>query len=90
MQNNIIPYDDSIYEEGKKYTIGTNGREFQRVEYKGTKLFNGKPMMVFSTGDDKQLVINPSFHTFVVEENEPWYEGIEKELLNQDKEYSNG
>ena len=90
MNKNLIPYEDKIYEEGKKYTIGTNGREFQRVEYKGTKLFNGKPMMVFTTGDDKKLVINPSFHTFVVEEHEPWYEGIDKEHNLDKKEYSNG
>ena len=48
---------------------GTNdGKEFRRVVYKGTKLLNGKPMMVFTTEDNSRLTINPSFHTFTLEE----------------------
>ena len=81
MRNNLIPYEDNIYEEGYLYTVGTNGREFLRVQYKGTKLYNGKPMMVFRTVDHKKLVVNPSFHTFVVEETTHWSDGIEEELL---------
>ena len=55
--------------EEECYTIGTNdGKEFRRVVYKGTKLLNGKPMMVFTTEDNSRLTINPSFHTFTIEE----------------------
>jgi hypothetical protein len=36
--------------------------------YKGTKLLNGKPMMIFKTEDNSRLTINPSFHTFTIEE----------------------
>jgi len=62
-------YDDGLLQEDKIYTIGTNdGKEFRSVIYKGTKLFNGKPMMVFKTNgiSKEQLTINPSFHTFTI------------------------
>ena len=59
----------SLLDEDECYTIGTNdGKEFRRVVYKGTKLLNGKPMMVFRTDNNIQLTINPSFHTFTIEE----------------------
>ena len=32
------------------------------------KLLNGKPMMVFATTDQRQITINPSFHTFTITE----------------------
>ena len=59
----------SLLNEEECYTVGTNDRkEFRRVVYKGTKLLNGKPMMVFITEDNSRLTINPSFHTFTIEE----------------------
>ena len=59
----------SLLDENECYTIGTNdGKEFRRVVYKGTKLLNGKPMMVFRTDNNIRLTINPSFHTFTIEE----------------------
>ena len=59
----------SLLNEEECYTVGTNdGKEFRRVVYKGTKLLNGKPMMVFKTEDNSRLTINPSFHTFTIEE----------------------
>ncbi len=59
----------SLLDEDECYTIGTNdGKEFRRVVYKGTKLLNGKPMMVFKTDNNIRLTINPSFHTFTIEE----------------------
>ena len=59
----------SLLDEEECYTIGTNdGKEFRRVVYKGTKLLNGKPMMVFRTDNNIRLTINPSFHTFTIEE----------------------
>ena len=59
----------SLLDEDECYTVGTNdGKEFRRVVYKGTKLLNGKPMMVFRTDNNIRLTINPSFHTFTIEE----------------------
>ena len=67
-----ISYDDGLLKENKTYSIGTNdGKEFRSVLYKGTKLLNGKPMMVFETSgiSKEQLTINPSFHTFTITES---------------------
>ena len=65
----LSSYDDGILKKEECYTIGTNdGKEFRRVVYKGTKLLNGKLMMVFKTKDNSRLTINPSFHTFTLEE----------------------
>ena len=68
--NTNISYDDGLLKEHGTYSVGTNdGREFRSVVYKGTKLLNGKPMMVFETFDEQQLTVNPSFHTFTITEN---------------------
>ena len=69
MINTSISYDENILEKGKCYSVGTNdGKDFRRVVYRGTKLLNGKPMMVFRTEDNSNLTVNPSFHTFTLEE----------------------
>ena len=69
MQNLNKSYDDTLLTKEECYTIGTNdGKEFRRVVYKGTKLLNGKPMMVFKTEENTSLTVNPSFHTFTMEE----------------------
>ena len=63
-------YDDGLLIEEEEYSIGTSaGSEWNRVVYKGTKLMNGKPMMVFKTEDNERLTINPSFHTFTITHN---------------------
>jgi hypothetical protein len=62
-----VSYDDGLLKEGETYTIGTNdAKEFRSVVFKGTKLLNGKPMMVFKTEDQEDLTVNPSFHTFTI------------------------
>ena len=62
-------YDESLLIQGSQYTIGTNdGKEFKKVSFVGLKQLNGKPMMVFRTDEDKQGSINPSFHSFIIEE----------------------
>ena len=67
--NNNYGEIHSLLSEEECYTIGTNdGKEFRRVVYKGTKLLNGKPMMVFRTEENTSLTVNPSFHTFTIEE----------------------
>ena len=69
MKNLNRSYDDGLLSEEECYTIGTNdGKEFRRVVYKGTKLLNGKPMMVFKTEENTSLTVNQSFHTFTIEE----------------------
>ena len=69
MQNLNSSYDDKLLSEEECYTVGTNdGKEFRRVVYKGTKLLNGRPMMVFKTEENQSLTVNPSFHTFTIEE----------------------
>ena len=66
MQNSS--YDEGLLIQGLQYTIGTNdGKEFKKVSFVGFKQLNGKPMMVFKTDGDKQVTINPSFHSFTVE-----------------------
>ena len=62
-------YDENLLIQGSQYTIGTNdGKQFKKVSFVGLKQLNGKPMMVFRTNEDKQVSINPSFHSFIVEE----------------------
>ena len=62
-------YDENLLIQGSQYTIGTNdGKEFKKVSFVGLKQLNGKPMMVFRTDEDKQVSINPSFHSFIIEE----------------------
>ena len=62
-------YDESLLIQGSQYTIGTNdGKEFTKVSFVGLKQLNGKPMMVFRTMEDKQVTVNPSFHSFIIEE----------------------
>ena len=66
MQNSS--YDEGLFIQGSQYSIGTNdGKEFKKVAFVGFKQLNGKPMMVFRTDGDKQVTINPSFHSFTVE-----------------------
>ena len=67
---NLDAYDDRIPAEGQEYTVGTNdGSSFKDVIYVGTKLYHGKPIMVFQTKDNRQLTVNPSYHSFTLEEN---------------------
>ena len=64
-----ISYDDGIRNKEDEYLVGVNdGSTFTNVKYKGVKLFNGKKMLMFETKGNKQLTINPSFHTFTLEQ----------------------
>jgi|TARA_Y100001951_G_C11155953_1_gene191965 putative NADPH-quinone reductase len=63
-----VGYDDGILQSGIIYSVGTNdGKEFREIQYVGQKLMNGKPCMVFVTGEGSQLTVNPSYHTFTLE-----------------------
>ena len=62
-------YDENLLIPGSQYTVGTNdGKEFKKVSFVGLKQLTGKPMMVFRTMEDKQVTVNPSFHSFIIEE----------------------
>jgi hypothetical protein len=61
--------NDELLTKDELYTVGlSNGTEWVRVKYLGTKPLNGKPMMVFKTSTDRQITVNPSFHTFTITE----------------------
>ena len=61
--------NDNLLVENDLYTVGlSNGTEWVRVKYLGTRPLNGKPMMVFKTSTDRQITVNPSFHTFTITE----------------------
>lgn len=62
--------DEGLLTEGIEYSVGTNdGKVFNRVVYKGTKSFGGKSMMCFETEHGCQVSINPSYNSFIVEED---------------------
>ena len=62
--------DEGLLIEGLEYTIGINdGTMFNRVVFKGTKLFNGKQMMCFETENKSKITVNPSYHSYTIEEN---------------------
>ena len=88
--NNNYGEIHSLLDKEECYTIGTNdGKEFRRVVFKGTKLLNGKPMMVFKTENSKSLTVNPSFHTFTIEEDPlptPEDLGLDTYIQNKIKE----
>ena len=61
--------NDELLIKDELYTVGlSNGTEWVRVKYLGTKPLNGKPMMVFKTSTNRQITVNPSFHTFTITE----------------------
>ena len=61
--------NDELLIKNELYTVGlSNGTEWVRVKYLGTRPLNGKPMMEFKTSTDRQITVNPSFHTFTITE----------------------
>jgi|TARA_R110000824_G_scaffold43979_5_gene128358 hypothetical protein len=62
--------DDNLLMRGQLYNIGTSdGVQWQSLTFTGYKFINGKKIMVFRTENSQQLTINPSFHTFILEDN---------------------
>ena len=65
----IDSYNEEILIPGQQYSIGTNdGKAFDEVAFEGYKKMYCKPMMVFRTMKNKQVTINPSYMSFVLEE----------------------
>ena len=68
-QNVVTPHGSFAMVKGLRYSVGlSDGKEFRRVAYVGTKLENGKPMMCFKTVESVDLIVNPSYMAFIVED----------------------
>ena len=65
-------YDDKLLAEGLNYSVGTNdGRAFNKVTFIGKKMHNGKEMLSFALEENsRQLVVNPSYMCWALEEGE--------------------
>ena len=71
IDNSYFDRRDNLLIANSRYNVGTNdGGMFRDVEYLGTKLYHGKPMMCFKTNKGKNLTINPSYHTYTIEKGE--------------------
>ena len=69
--SNQSTYNDNVINEGIEYTIGTNdGVTFDKVKYLGSAQIFGKKVLRFSTVENQNLIVNLSFHTFILEYNE--------------------
>lgn len=81
-------YNQTVLTEGQEYTVATNdGCYFKDVVYKGTKLSYGKYIMVFQTQNRQQLTINPSYHSYTLENSEILYSD---DITKTHKEETNG
>lgn len=61
-------FSEDIHTKGTTYVVGTNdGKQIEDVIYKGTKQFNGKPMMCFQTFEKHEIIVNPSYFSFSIE-----------------------
>jgi len=59
---------DPVCIEGMKYTIELNtSTVFNNAVYLGTKKVNGKTIMIYEVKGKRQLGINPSYHTYTLE-----------------------
>jgi len=59
---------NTVVAEGVQYQIGTNdGKQFEHCIFIGYGSIFNKPVMVFDM-KGKPLSINPSYHTFILEE----------------------
>ena len=81
----MINLNESILAEGLPYNIELNtGTSFENVVYLGMKHLNGKQLLIFCTKDNCQLSINPSFHTYTLEQVvEDFEETNKKETENE-------
>ena len=85
-----MSYRESRTEEtlnhGCLYDVGINdGTVFRNVKYLGTKLYYGKPIMVFKTVNmesiQDEITINPSYHAYTIEHGS---------ITRKEKETDNG
>ena len=81
MNDIMNSYDEDMFIEGGGYTVGiSDGTQFNNIIYVGKKLLNGKPILTFRTmKGDRQLTVNPSYHSFTLET-------LEVETITEEKE----
>ena len=66
---NSLSYNQLIFDAEEQYSIGfSDGRDFNKMTYIGTKLLNGKSLLCFKTEDKLDLTINPSYVSFYIKE----------------------
>ena len=67
--------DDKLLAKGLGYSVATNdGRMHSGVTFIGSKMHNGKEMLSFSlTEDSRNLIVNPSYMCWALEEREEEY-----------------
>tara|TARA_Y100000034_G_C6869453_1_gene396696 strand:+ start:1417 stop:1692 length:276 start_codon:yes stop_codon:yes gene_type:complete len=88
MKNLNSFHNNDMLVEGIEYTVGINdGRSFGKIVFKGTTVYNGKAMMRFETKNGRGLTINPSYHSFTLEEE---YNFPTPDDLNYKEEDNNG
>ena len=89
IDNTYFDRRDNLLVANSNYNIGINdGTMFRDVEYLGTKLYHGKPMMTFRTTDgNQQVTINPSFHSYTIRETitKPDYVKVASEKKEEEK-----
>jgi|TARA_R100000742_G_C4178568_1_gene14465 hypothetical protein len=63
-------YDNNLFKEGLEYTVGINdGHIFKEAVYIGKKMHGGKQMLVFSTHNKHEIIINPSYMSWALEDD---------------------
>jgi len=54
--------------EGIVYNVGLNdGKQFPEIVFVGEGLCNKKPVLIFKSKEDKQVIINPSYQSYIEE-----------------------
>jgi len=64
-------FQDDILGQGVEYDIGTNdGNFFRKVTFLGRKMQGSKQILTFKMETEKELFINPSYMSWVMEHGE--------------------
>ena len=67
--------------EGLKYTIELSTSSiFKNSVYLGTNLINGRTVWVFEITGKRLLEINPSFHTYILEDEAEFEEELDSAI----------
>jgi|TARA_R110000824_G_scaffold84768_1_gene211184 hypothetical protein len=81
-------YDDKLHTHGAEYIVGLNdGTVLKDIIFEGYKMFNGKQIMCFRTKDkDSVVTINPSYHSFTIENSDLEMNEVLYREMNQIKQ----
>ena len=70
LQRLVSEYEHNLFKEGLEYTVGINdGHIFKEAVYIGKKMHGGKQMLVFSTHNKHEIIINPSYMSWALEDD---------------------